>query len=117
MASLPHSAHPYAPLNVTLILWIADDINFTHLSLDDADKEFHSIVGHIEDILMDDKFLELHNNFMEKYWHEFDDGEENKLSYTNIFKEYQETIEKYIEGQLAEKVKGFNMLRFEEELK
>ncbi|GJQ85999.1 hypothetical protein Trydic_g14943 [Trypoxylus dichotomus] len=79
----------------------SDDINFTHLSVDESDKEFHSIVGHIEDILMEDKFLELHNNFMEKYWRE----------------KYQATIEKYIEEQLAKKVEDFNMSAFEEELK
>ncbi|KAI4464604.1 adp-ribosylation factor-like protein 2-binding protein [Holotrichia oblita] len=95
----------------------SDDINFTHRSSDDTDQEFHSTVGHIEDILMEDKFLELHNDFMEKHWQEFEESEENKFIYTDIFKEYQATIEKYIEEELVKKVKNFNMLAFEEELK
>lgn len=95
----------------------SDDINFTHLSLDASDKEFHSIVGHIEDILMEDKFLELHNSFMEKYWREFEENEENKFIYTDIFKEYQATIEKYIEQELTKKITNFDMVAFEEELK
>ncbi|KAK9679972.1 The ARF-like 2 binding protein BART [Popillia japonica] len=95
----------------------SDDIIFIHRSSDDTDKEFHATVGHIEDILIEDKFLELHNDFMEKHWQEFEESEENKFIYTDIFKEYQATIEKYIEEELGKKVKDFNMLAFEEELK
>lgn len=66
---------------------------------------------------MEDKFLELHNSFMEKYWREFEENEENKFIYTDIFKEYQATIEKYIEQELTKKITNFDMVAFEEELK
>lgn len=33
------------------------------------------------------------NSFMEKYVHEFDDTEENKLIYTDIFKEYVSMVD------------------------
>jgi hypothetical protein len=33
-------------------------------------------------------FQELQKCFMEKHWHEFEDKEENKLCYMDIFKEY-----------------------------
>lgn len=36
----------------------------------------------------DPQFQELQKSFMEKYWNEFDDNEENKLVYMDIFKEY-----------------------------
>ena len=47
---------------------------------------------------------------------EFDATEENKLSYTPIFKEYQETIEGYLMTQLANMVPGFDMEKFSEDL-
>ena len=34
---------------------------------------------------------------MNKYYFEFEEREENKLSYMNIFKEYTKVIESYIE--------------------
>ena len=36
----------------------------------------------------DDEFSALQNTFMDKYYHEFEDVEENKLIYTDIQKEY-----------------------------
>lgn len=39
-------------------------------------------------LLSDPQFQELQKSFMEKYWNEFDDSEENKLVYMEIFKEY-----------------------------
>lgn len=65
---------------------------------------------------MDEKFLELRSDFMEKYWQEFDDSEENKLVYTEIFRKYQDTVEKYIEERIRMNVKGFDMCEFEQEL-
>jgi hypothetical protein len=35
---------------------------------------------------------------MNKFYTEFEEQEENKLSYMNIFKEYTKTIETYIES-------------------
>ena len=37
---------------------------------------------------------------MNKYYKEFEEQEENKLSYMSIFKEYTKTIEAYIESVL-----------------
>jgi len=96
---------------------LMDDINFTDLSVDDDEKRFNLVVGHVEDILMDANFTQLLNKFMEKHWLEFDDSEENKLVYTNIFKEYLETIEKYLEEQLLKKMPNFCMEHFEEDLR
>ena len=36
----------------------------------------------------DDEFQLLQRNFMDKYYQEFEDTEENKLTYTPIFNEY-----------------------------
>ena len=40
---------------------------------------------------------------------EFEATEENKLCYTSIFKEYQETIEGYLMKTLAEMVPDFDI--------
>ena len=43
--------------------------------------------------LPEDDFQQLQQNFLEKYYHEFDDTEENKFVYTDIHKEYVSTLE------------------------
>uniref|UniRef100_A0A8C5VEI8 ADP-ribosylation factor-like protein 2-binding protein n=1 Tax=Microcebus murinus TaxID=30608 RepID=A0A8C5VEI8_MICMU len=43
---------------------------------------------------------------------EFEDTEENKLTYTPIFNEYISLVEKYIEEQLPERIPGFNTAAF-----
>ncbi|XP_032139860.1 ADP-ribosylation factor-like protein 2-binding protein isoform X1 [Sapajus apella] len=77
-----------------------------------SDAEFDAVVGYLEDIIMDDEFQLLQRNFMDKYYLEFEDTEENKLTYTPIFNEYISLVEKYIEEQLLERIPGFNMAAF-----
>ncbi|KAF5895057.1 ADP-ribosylation factor-like protein 2-binding protein, partial [Clarias magur] len=77
-----------------------------------ADALFDAVIGNIEAIIMEDDFLNLQRSFMEKYYLEFDDTEENKLIYTPIFNEYIELLEKYLEQQLIERIPGFNMNDF-----
>lgn len=93
-----------------------DDLNISHLSTEDSERRFTETIGCIEDMLVDEKFLDLRSDFMERHWREFDESEENKLIYTEIFVKYQETVEKYIVEQLRKNVKGFNMCEFEKEL-
>ena len=38
--------------------------------------------------VLEEEFQQLQQSFMEKYYMEFDDSDENKLSYTAIFNEY-----------------------------
>ncbi|KAM4614535.1 ADP-ribosylation factor-like protein 2-binding protein [Discoglossus pictus] len=76
------------------------------------DAEFDCVVGHLEDIIMDDEFQLLQRNFMDKYYKEFEDTEENKLTYTPIFNEYICLVEKFIEEQLLERIPTFNMSTF-----
>uniref|UniRef100_A0A8C9JRF7 ADP-ribosylation factor-like protein 2-binding protein n=1 Tax=Panthera tigris altaica TaxID=74533 RepID=A0A8C9JRF7_PANTA len=77
-----------------------------------SDAEFDAVVGYLEDIIMDDDFQLLQRNFMNKYYQEFEDTEENKLTYTPIFKEYISLVEKYVQEQLLERIPGFNMAPF-----
>lgn len=93
-----------------------EDLTITHLSTEDSERRFTQTIGCIEDTLVDEKFLELRSKLLEEHWREFDESEENKLVYTEIFRKYQETVEKYMEEQLRRNVKEFNMCEFEQEL-
>jgi len=81
-----------------------------------AETAFDRIVGAIEDIVIDDQFQDLQTDLLEKHFHHFDNSEENKLIYTDIFNEYTVEIEKYIEAALVQKVPDFHMDIFLEEL-
>ncbi|XP_044290241.1 ADP-ribosylation factor-like protein 2-binding protein isoform X3 [Varanus komodoensis] len=61
---------------------------------------------------MDDGFQLIQRNFMDKYYQEFDDTEENKLIYTPIFNEYICLVEKYIEEKLLDRMPRFSMSTF-----
>ncbi len=47
--------------------------------------------------MIEERFESMQEEFFHKYCDEFEDKEENKLSYTNIFKEYTKLTESYIE--------------------
>ncbi|KAI4486449.1 hypothetical protein M0804_005819 [Polistes exclamans] len=70
---------------------------------------FDVIIGHIEDLLLDDGFHAMQNEFLEKYWTIFEPAEENKLIYTEIFNEYNTTVETYIVNYLQKIIPHFNM--------
>ncbi|XP_069073316.1 ADP-ribosylation factor-like protein 2-binding protein [Pleurodeles waltl] len=89
-----------------------EEENFAVSISSPSDAEFDTAVGYLEDIIMDDEFQLLQRTFMDKYYCEFEDTEENKLVYTPIFNEYISLVEKYIEEQLLERMPGFNMTTF-----
>ncbi|XP_007905766.1 ADP-ribosylation factor-like protein 2-binding protein [Callorhinchus milii] len=89
-----------------------EEENFVISVSSDVDAEFDTVIGNIEDIIMGDEFQQLQRHFMDKYYLEFENTEENKLIYTPIFQEYIELLEKYIEQQLMERLPGFNMTAF-----
>ncbi|XP_065828480.1 ADP-ribosylation factor-like protein 2-binding protein [Oscarella lobularis] len=77
-----------------------------------SDAKFDQVVGHIEDIVMGDVFDQINTDFLERHCHHFDDEEENKLIYTEIFKEYTETLEKCLEDELVRRMPDFKMSEF-----
>uniref|UniRef100_A0A3Q3WXC9 ADP-ribosylation factor-like protein 2-binding protein n=1 Tax=Mola mola TaxID=94237 RepID=A0A3Q3WXC9_MOLML len=91
-----------------------DEENFASSSSSAADKAFDAVIGCIEDIIMEEEFQQLQESFMEKHYLEFEDSDENKLSYTAIFNEYVDLLEKYLEQQLMQKIPGFSMNTFTE---
>lgn len=55
-------------------------------------------------------------DFMEMYWEVFDDVEENKFVYTNIFTEYTKLVEDYINHNLLKRIPTFSMQNFSQYL-
>ncbi|CAG9768839.1 unnamed protein product [Ceutorhynchus assimilis] len=95
----------------------ANDTDISHYCLDDYEKSFAQIVGCIENIVISDEFLEIQNTFFDKYYSEFVDVEENRLIYMDIFKQYLDIVEKYIEKELVKNIPAFDIRMFEMELK
>ncbi|XP_028652536.1 ADP-ribosylation factor-like protein 2-binding protein [Erpetoichthys calabaricus] len=85
---------------------------FLALSFSGSDATFDTIIGYIEHVIVDDKFQQLQRNFMEHYYLEFEETEENNLNYAALFKEYKEQLGKYIEEQLVARMPGFSMEGF-----
>lgn len=55
-----------------LTIWVASFFKFFHINL----------------VFTDDNFSNMQKNFLEKYWQTFENSEENKLCYMDIFQEY-----------------------------
>ncbi|XP_046890967.1 ADP-ribosylation factor-like protein 2-binding protein [Hypomesus transpacificus] len=89
-----------------------EEEDFAVSSSTDAEAAFDAVIGSIEDIIMEEEFQQLQQNFMEKHYLEFEDSEENKLSYTQIFNKYIELLEKHLEQQLIQRIPDFSMSSF-----
>ena len=83
---------------------------------DAGDDKFDMYVGVLQDILMEEEFELLTKKFTHKYCMEFEATEENKLSYTSIFKEYQKQIEGYLMERMTADIPDFTMDYFSQEL-
>eukprot|EP00518_Triparma_eleuthera_P003850 CAMPEP_0182457326 /NCGR_PEP_ID=MMETSP1319-20130603/2912_1 /TAXON_ID=172717 /ORGANISM="Bolidomonas pacifica, Strain RCC208" /LENGTH=214 /DNA_ID=CAMNT_0024655763 /DNA_START=241 /DNA_END=885 /DNA_ORIENTATION=+ len=102
-------------------------IDFSDLSLNDDtsevilassnpgssdDQEFDEVVGALEDILMREEFQEMQGEFCEGNCAVFEEGEESKLVYTELFGQYTELIEGYLQSELSLAIPDFSMDRF-----
>jgi len=90
---------------------------FAENSGDGEDIEFDLIIGALEDVLMEGQLSSIQREFCEKHCAIFEDSEENKLEYTEIFRQYTELVENNLEAKMQAKIPGFNMTRFESLLK
>ena len=61
------------------------------------DDYFDMVVGALQDIVMEDKFQDMQNTFMNQNATHFEDSEECKLIYMDIFQQYTKIIEAYIQ--------------------
>eukprot|EP00906_Rhabdomonas_costata_P027465 RCo039004 len=81
------------------------------------EERFDRTVGKLEEILLDDEFTQRQQQFFAKHCGVFSADEENKLSYTEIFKSYVATVEGYLTERLSKELEGFNMAEFSEMLR
>ncbi|XP_018378202.1 PREDICTED: ADP-ribosylation factor-like protein 2-binding protein isoform X1 [Trachymyrmex cornetzi] len=79
------------------------------ISRSEEDRSFDEVIGHIEDLLLEEDFQALQNKFLEKYWDVFEPVEDNKLIYTDIFNEYNKAVEAYIVDYLKKVMPQFTV--------
>ncbi|KAI9337890.1 the ARF-like 2 binding protein BART-domain-containing protein [Zopfochytrium polystomum] len=79
---------------------------------DPEDQKFDEIVGTLEELLMDDDFVAQQRTFMEKHCHHFSDDDENKLVYMDVFREYTDGVERFLERKLTASLPWFSMADF-----
>ncbi|GMH59268.1 hypothetical protein TrRE_jg2560 [Triparma retinervis] len=81
-------------------------------NMTEEDVLFDTIVGALENVLMDEDFNDMQSSFCFKHCGVFEDTEESKLVYTSLFSEYTELIEGYIIERLTSEVPSFTMDAF-----
>ncbi|CAI2380417.1 unnamed protein product [Moneuplotes crassus] len=73
------------------------------------DDKFDEFVGALQEIVINPEFETIQNSFFNKNCIHFENTEENKLIYMDIFQKYKEVIENYIEENLKDMIQDFNM--------
>lgn len=81
-------------------------------SLDAETQQFNSIVGALEEILLDPEFEEVRESFCRSNCQVFEDTADNKLEYTVVFEKYTDLVESTLDARLKEAVPGFSMAQF-----
>ena len=74
-----------------------------------GDDPFVAMVAMLEEVMMDEGFNDMVGAFMNKHCHEFEDGEENKLIYTQLFADYTTMLEEYIARHISTRLPEFDM--------
>jgi ADP-ribosylation factor 2-binding protein len=90
------------------------DIIDTGSSQSSDDHYFDIVVGKLMDILIEEDFEEKQAAFVEKHCHCFEDTEENKLEYMDIYKQYTDLVETHLDDRLHSEIEDFDMDRFYE---
>ena len=89
-----------------------DDFEESIVNKNSDDYKFDCFVEKLQEIVIEDEFENLQNEFCEKYYKIFEDKNENKLEYTEIFNKYTKLIENYLEKNLIKRVPQFNVNDF-----
>ena len=89
-----------------------DDFEESIVNKNSDDYKFDCFVEKLQEIVIEDEFEHLQNDFCEKYYKIFEDKNENKLEYTEIFNKYTKLIENYLEKNLIKRVPQFNINDF-----
>ena len=93
-----------------------DDFIITGGPSNAEDAAFDQQVEALQEAVLDDAFQEVLNAFCREHCHHFEDTEENKFIYTDLFNQYSALIEGHLEKQMTSAIPGFSMNDFLEEL-
>jgi len=78
---------------------------------------FDSVIGAIEDIVMDEEFHKVQTKYLDSYWTEFSSEQtENLHIHFEMFKEYSQAISSFMEERLKSVLDNFDMEKFVEQL-
>ncbi|XP_075158674.1 ADP-ribosylation factor-like protein 2-binding protein [Haematobia irritans] len=94
-----------------------DNIPIEIVGITSGSVFFDEVIGHIEDIILGEEFHKMQEEFLERHWSYFENTEENKLEYMDIFEEYCNKFENFIMEELRERMENFDMEKFADELK
>ena len=89
-----------------------DDFEESIVTKDSDNYKFDKFAEALQDIVIEDSFEKMQNDFCEKYYKVFEEKDENKLEYTKIFNEYTKTTEEFLEKELAKRVKEYKVDEF-----
>nr|CCA20017.1 conserved hypothetical protein [Albugo laibachii Nc14] len=78
-------------------------------SENDEINKFDLIIGCLQDLLIDSQFVGLQQDFCLNHCEIFENKCENKLVYSQIFQQYTDLIERFIQCRLSEQIEGFSM--------
>ena len=78
---------------------------------------FDRVIGALEDVIISHEFTEAQQSFLDQYCEAFDETDENKLEYTDIFKKYETLGEQLLIAGLKDRMGGdFDFGKFRQEL-
>ena len=86
-----------------------DDFEESIVDKDSDDFKFDVFAEALQNIVIEEEFEKMQNDFCEKYYKEFEDKDENKLEYTKIFNEYTKTTEDFLEKNLKKRVTQYKI--------
>ena len=89
-----------------------DDFEESIVTKDSDNYKFDLFAEALQDIVIEDSFEKMQNDFCEKYYKIFEEKDENKLEYTKIFNEYTKTTEDFLEKELSKRVKEYKVDEF-----
>ncbi|OWZ18360.1 hypothetical protein PHMEG_0007559 [Phytophthora megakarya] len=73
------------------------------------EAKLDEMIGVLQDILIDPEFVDMQSDFCRHNCEIFDNVSENKLIYMDIFQQYTDLIETFIDRRLHEKLENFSM--------
>merc|ERR1712224_231121 len=80
------------------------------------DTAFDAKVGALNEIVISDEFTSLMDSFVKENCHHFEDTDENKLIYMDLFRQYSDRIETSLVRLMSEALPGFDMVAFVAEI-